>query len=151
MDRDTIQRLEQDFSRHPVTVAGSVSTSRVRDLERDAGFVLPADYKEFVARYGGAIVGPYPIYGLRAAKAMGKNEGSALEVTSHFRSEGWSGTEDWLVISTDHAGSPVGLDRDGRVWIADHDAGEVVVIAGDFEEYLRVVCLGLSGASGNQT
>jgi hypothetical protein len=117
--------------------------SEVLELERQIGFILPKDYKDFVAQYGGGIVGPYRIYGRRAAPAMGSNESSALMVTERFRKQRWAGTEGWLVVSTDHAGNPIGLDKEGKVWIADHDAGIVEVIACGFEEYLRKRCLNL--------
>ena len=141
MKQETIRKLDEDFQKHPVTVSGPVAMSEVSALEQQAGFSLPQDYKEFVARYGGGIVGPYSVYGLRGADAMGDDEASALEVTRKFRNQGWRGTETWLVISTDHAGNPVGLDKDGKVWISDHDAGVVEIIANSFEDYLRKRCL----------
>jgi hypothetical protein len=141
MRADTLRRLDDDFQKHPVTVAGQVPLPEVVALEQQAGFSLPQDYKDFVARYGGSIVGPYSVYGLRAADAMGDDETSALEVTQRFRNQQWRGTEAWLVISTDHAGNPIGLDKSGKVWISDHDAGVVEVIANSFEEYLRKRCL----------
>ncbi len=143
MKQDTLRRLDEDFQEHPVTVAGSVPTPEVSALEQQTGFSLSQDYKDFVVRYGGGIVGPYSVYGLRAADAMGDDETSALEVTRRFRIQSWRGTEAWLVISTDHAGNPIGLDKDGKVWISDHDAGVVEVIANSFEEYLRKRCLKL--------
>jgi hypothetical protein len=74
---------------------------------------------------------------------MGRGEGSALEVTDRYRRQGWRGVEDWLIISMDHAGNPIGLTRDGKIWISDHDFGQVTVIANSFEDYLRKQCLKL--------
>jgi len=141
MRPDTLRRLDDDFEKHPATVAGPVPMPEVAALEQRTGFSLPQDYLEFVARYGGGIVGPYVIHGLRAAEAMGDDEASALDVTWRFRKQRWRGTEAWLVISADHAGNPVGLDKDGKVWISDHDAGVVEIIASSFEAYLLERCL----------
>ncbi len=102
-----------------------------------------SDYREFVRRYGGAVVGPYPIFGLRRAEPMGTNEGSVVEITRRFHQKRWPGTEAWVVFSLDHAGNPIGMDKDGKVWISDHDAGAVQLLAPTFEEYLRRRCLKL--------
>jgi hypothetical protein len=75
---------------------------------------------------------------------MGNGEGSAIDVTTRFREQGWNGVENWLVISEDHAGNPIGLDKDGRIWISDHDFGRITLVAASFEEYLRKQCLKLS-------
>lgn len=144
MTKETLTVLEAEFSKHPVLVAGAVASAEVGDLERAIGFVLPLDYKLFVERFGGAIVGPYSVFGLRASEAMGKEESSALLVTQRFREQEWSGVNNWLVVSTDHAGNPFGLDREGRVFISDHDAGLVEKVADTFEGFLRSRCLKLT-------
>jgi hypothetical protein len=97
----------------------------------------------FIHRYGGAIVGPYRVFGLRNSEPMGNGEDSFLKVTKAFRQKGWPGVEKWAVISMDRGGNPIGLDADGKVWISDHDFGGVQVIAKSFEEYLRKSCLKL--------
>jgi hypothetical protein len=145
MKQDTIQKLDNEFLTSPVTAAGPVPVVDVLELERQVGFLLPTDYNEFVVRYGGGIVGPYPVYGVRASGAMSPEESSAMGVTRSFRNQQWPGTENWLVISSDHAGNPFGIDSKGRVWISDHDAGIVEVAASGFEEFIRVKCMGLTG------
>lgn len=134
---ETIEALDALFERLPIMKAGPVSRAEVQ--KAFSRFRLPAagDYQTFVESYGGAIVGPYRVFGLRRAPAMGANEGSALEVTERFVKQGWPGVENWLVISMDHSGNPIGLAADGQVWISDHDNGQVVVIAPSFETFLR--------------
>ncbi len=121
--------------------AEPVPLQEINESAVQAGIRLPPDYVEFIHRYGGAIAGPFPIFGLRKATPMGNSDGSFVEVTAQFRRQRWPGTEHWIIISTDHAGNPIGLDGNGRVWISDHDAGVVEVIANSFEEYLRKRCL----------
>jgi hypothetical protein len=101
---------------------------------------FPADYSEFLERYGAALVGPFPIFGLRAVEAMG-NEWSVVEVNRRYRADNWPGVQNWLVVSADHSGNPMGIDRDGRVWISDHDLGGISPVGDDFEDFLRKKCL----------
>jgi cell wall assembly regulator SMI1 len=142
MKSDTLNALERMFHESPVMCAGAVNRTEVGALENQIGFRLPADYREFVERFGGAIVGPFSVYGLKASEAMGDEESSAVKVTKRFRADAW-GTDKWLVVSMDHSGNPVGLDPDGKIWISDHDARTVEILASSFEEYLRKWCLKL--------
>ncbi len=141
MTNEILATLRADFTKHPVLVAGPVSGQEVIEMEKTIGFSLPADYKLFVEHFGGAIVGQYSVFGLRASDAMGNDESSALAVTQRFRMQHWRGTDNWLVVSIDHAGNPFGLDKEGRVLRSDHDAGVVEVVADSFEDFLRTHCL----------
>jgi len=143
MKTDTLTRLKNDFSEHPVMAAEAVPEADVLELEQAVGFKLPADYKQFVREFGGGIVGAFSIYGLRAADAMSDDESSALEVSERFRDDGWQGVDRWLIVSSDHSGNPVGIDQNGVVWISDHDTGSINKLAEDFEGYLRKICLEL--------
>ncbi len=87
------------------------------------------------------MVGAYPIFGVRQAEVMGNDGWSVEEMTKRFRSEGWDGTADWYIVSMDGAGNPIGISTDGRVWISDHDVGEVSVVASDFETFIAQQCL----------
>lgn len=143
MRNQTWQALEDCFSGATILKAEAVEPAEVTAAEREIGIGLPKDYKEFICRYGGAIVGAYPIYGLRRAEPMGDDKSSFLEVTKSFRLDHWPGTDKWVIISIDHAGNPVGLDADGKVWISDHDARAIQLLAPNFEAYLRKWCLKL--------
>jgi hypothetical protein len=143
MTRETWNALEAMFEAHPVTVAGPVPKADVDAAFAGWPFALPDDYRSFVEAFGGAIVGALPIYGLRAARAMGKAEGSALAMTERFRKKRWPGIDTWLIVSMDQAGNPIGLTADGAVWISDHDAGSVDALASSFEDFLRTRCLEL--------
>jgi hypothetical protein len=143
MREETWKALESMFARTPIMRAECVTRDEIDAASRALGIPFPEDYQEFVSRYGGAIVGPYRIFGLRQAAVMGKAEGSVVDETRHFQRLRWPGAEHWVVFSTDHAGNPIGFDRDGKIWISDHDFGVVEVIAENFEEYLRKRCLKL--------
>jgi hypothetical protein len=143
MKEETWRALEGLFSEHPIMKAGEVDSEEIAEAEHVIGIALDADYKEFVRRYGGAIVGPFRIFGLRRAVPMGKDDGSFIEVTQSFRKQRWPGVDTWAVVSMDQAGNPVGLDAEGKIWIYDHDARAAQIIAADFETYLRKQCLQL--------
>jgi hypothetical protein len=144
MSSEVWAAIEEMFTKHPVMKAEPVAYDEIDRIATAVGIRFSEDYREFVHRYGGAVVGPLPIIGLRKAPAMARTESSMLEVTKHFRRQGWKGVGDWVVISVDHAGNPIGLDNDGKIWISDHDVGVVEVIAKNFEEYLRKRCLRLT-------
>ena len=143
MRNETWQVLDDIFSKMPILKAEEVTSDEITAAEYMVGIVLADDYKEFVRRYGGAIVGPFRVFGLRKAVPMGRNEGSFVEVTNTFRRQQWRGVEKWVIISADHAGNPIGIDAEGKVWISDHDAQAVQIIAPNFETYLRKQCLNL--------
>jgi hypothetical protein len=143
MRSETWQILDSIFSRTPILKSEKVEFEEIAVAEREVGIVLADDYKEFIHRYGGAIVGPFRVFGLRKAVPMGRNQESFVVVTHSFRQQRWPGVNKWAIISSDHAGNPIGLDAEGRVWISDHDASAVQAIATSFESYLRKQCLKL--------
>ena len=141
MREDTLRLLERDFQRFPFLRAEPVPEEEVNGASDEVGVAFSPDYREFVKLFGGAIVGAFPIIGLRAAEPMGRRQSSVVVATQHFRDEEWPGADSWAVISIDQAGNPIGLAADGSIWISDHDFGQVQRIAGSFEEFLRKWCL----------
>src|SRR5882762_9660815 len=125
MKEDTWKALEKMFCEHPILKAGPVPAEELCAAEAELGIPLTEDYREFVLRYGGAMVGAYPVFGLRRALPMGKDDGSFVNVTRPYRRQRWPGVDMWAVISTDHAGNPIGLDEHGKIWVCDHDARAV--------------------------
>jgi hypothetical protein len=80
------------------------------------------------------------VFGLRPVETMG-NEWSVLDLNRRYRADGWPGLNDWIVISADHSGNPMGIDPSGRVWLSDHDLGGIAPIADTFEDFIRKHCL----------
>jgi len=97
--------------------------------------------------FGAAMVGPYPIFGLRPVDVMGKRRWSVVDVTREYRRKRIPGCNEWAIVSEDQAGNPVGLDREGAIWIHNHDFGGIARLAQNFEEYLRVKCMKLPATS----
>jgi len=145
MKEDTINRLDQEFVEFPVMRSDDVpSDEEIDAASQKIGIQFPEDYRQFLQRYGSAMVGAYPIFGLRPVAVLGKRRWSVLEMTNQFRSSSSDEFSDWIVFSEDHAGSPIGMDTKGKVWINDHDFGGVTELADSFEEYIRIQCLKLT-------
>lgn len=136
MNPKTIKRLDDLFTTMPVLLGGAVSAGEIDAAEQRVGVRFAPDYRAFLERYGGAMVGSLPILGLRQAEVMGDDTYSVIGVTARFRADGWVPTDEWAVISMDLAGNPIGLTAKGEVWISDHDAGEIRMVAPTFEQFV---------------
>lgn len=142
MRTETIAALERKFVEFPRSCASPVPHVEIVKAAEELGIPFPQQYVEFLEKYGGAEVGPYPIFGLRKAPSMGKSF-SVIENTKAFQKNLPPGSPKWLIFSEDHAGNSVGLTSEGKVCMWDHDYGEFVELADSFEGYLRKVCLEL--------
>ena len=134
MKTATIKRLEALFAEFPILVAEGDGDDEIEATEKKMGASFVADYRWFLRRYGGAMVRSLPVYGLRWSEVMG--ERTVFEVTNWFRDRGWKLAEELVVISEDGSGNPIGIAKDGRVWISEHDVGTPTVIADSFEDFL---------------
>lgn len=141
MKARTKGELDALFTRHPILRADGASDAEIDQASKALGILFPSDYRVFLRRYGGAVVGAYSIIGLRLATPMGDEERSVVEVTNRFRSQGWPGTSEWVVFSVDLAGNPIGFSADGSVWISDHDEGAIFKVADSFDAFLWRQCL----------
>lgn len=141
MNAETWRALDRLFKKSPILRAATAPSREevLKSLEQ-LGRPAHEDYVEFVERYGGATVGPLPIFGLRVSETMGK-PWHVVEVNEGYRAQRWPGVDDWLVFSVDLAGNPIGLADDGTVWISDHDFGGVQEEASSFEDFIRRRCL----------
>jgi len=133
MKAETWRALEEEFARFPILRGGAVEDTEIDAAVASLGIDLPGDYREFIRRFGAALLGPYPIFGLRPVEPMG-SMWSVVEVNRHFRRDKWPGIDDWLIVSMDQAGNPIGISGDGRVWISDH--GHVTTLAPTFEDFI---------------
>ncbi len=141
MMNETIRRLRVELAKSPILCAASSPTNEEIDqASQELNVPFASDYREFLIMFGGAMVGPYPVFGLRPVEVMG-NEWSVVNVTARYRNDGVPGCDDWVVLSEDHSGNPVGMDSKGTIWIHDHDFGGITPLAEDFEEHILVRCL----------
>ena len=142
MNQETISRLDSFFTAAPFMKGGGAQSSAIDDAEKALGVPFADDYRLFLGRYGGALVGPYPIYGLTRAEPMDVRLWSVVSVTEHFRKQQWPGVDSSYVVSMDLAGNPIFMDASGKVVSFDHDAGREFAVADDFSAYVKQ-CLAL--------
>lgn len=135
MRPETVRRLDELFRTSPVLLGGGpVSAAEIDAAEQQVGVKFTPDYREFLERYGGGMVGSLPVIGLRQAEVMDPE--TVVEITARFRADGWEQTYEWVIISEDLAGNPIGLTEKGEVWVSDHDFGETVMVAPTFEQFV---------------
>jgi cell wall assembly regulator SMI1 len=137
MNPNILKRLEDEKNDFPMLFGNPVSTKQIADAEMKLGISFCKDYSDFIELFGGAIVGPLPVFGLSKADEMSADFWSVLEVTLHYRRENWPGVEDWYVISIDHSGNPIGLDVNAKVIGYDHDTEDCFEVAPTFSDYIN--------------
>lgn len=72
IEAETIRQLELWFGATPVLlgVGGPVSREEIERAERNIGIAFSAGYREFLERYGGAMIGSLPLFGLRESSPV---------------------------------------------------------------------------------
>lgn len=140
MRADTLQELERDRERYPMLYGTPAVEEIIEEASEQIGMPFPNEYREFLTRFGGAIVGAYPVFGVTPVEELG-NRWSVVDINRTYRDDQWPGISEWLIVSADHAGNPIGIVPDGTVWLSDHDFGEIVPIATSFEDFIRSKCL----------
>lgn len=139
--RDSIQQaLDLLFTKYPETLPGPVSDKEIHIAEGQLGIVLPADYREFVQKYGGAVVGGLSIVGLKDAEWLDQSPPSFVELTLKMREWTTSHTTSMVIFAVDSSGNPVGfLPPDQRIFVLDHDFGGKIELARDFEHFIELL------------
>jgi hypothetical protein len=146
MKPETWTRLDRQFADDFAIAGQAITVARETPSDQEIaaaaellGSNFDSDYVAFLKRYGGAIVGSLPVFGLRPVEVMGV-VWSVVDVTRRYRDQEWPGTADWYVISEDGYGNPIGIDSDGQVKVSDHDHGDVATLAPTFEDFLLIQC-----------
>lgn len=135
MKADTVRKLKALFVAFPILVAAEgVGDDEIDAAEKAVGISFVPDYRWFLRTYGGAMVKSLPVYGLRWSEVMA--ESTVVAETLRFRKDGWRLTDNLVIISVDGSGNPIGIAKDGRVWISDHDVGKDSVMADSFEDFI---------------
>jgi hypothetical protein len=137
MQASTLQELETSYAKFPGMRAEGVAQSEIDEAVVRLDVPFPADYREFLHRYGGGHAGSLPIAGLRRWEFAGRGEWSVVELTEHYRAQRYPGADRWVIFSDDGFGNPFGFDEFGRVWISDHDSCEFVCLESSFEDWVR--------------
>ncbi|RKV87689.1 MAG: SMI1/KNR4 family protein [Bacteroidetes bacterium] len=133
MDSGTIEKINDFFTANPIAKGIPSSREEIINAENELGIKFDKDYVFFLLNYGGSLIKEKEIYGLRNSEMMGDDD--IINLTKVFR-ENESENNDWLIIGTDYAGNPVGIDKDGKVLMLDYDFGGCNVLGESFEDYI---------------
>lgn len=137
MEPTIASALDSHFSIWPDASGEPVGEAEIAAAEASLGMSFPAEYREFVARYGGGVVGDTDIVGLRAAPFMGEGSPGVVEETLRWRRQ-MPQLADWLVIAVDGGGNPIGFSPRGpAVLVFDHDFGGLIELAPSFNVFVR--------------
>jgi hypothetical protein len=132
----THRRLETLAKGSPDVFGGPVPESEVARAERRLKAKFPADYREFVLRYGGAQLGHLFVCGLRPTE-LGGPEDLVTTLSERFRSQLLPPFASMVVVAADQGGNPIGFLPPRRAVVThDHDFGGRHEVAADFEEFL---------------
>jgi hypothetical protein len=136
VQESTIQTLRADYARFEGMAATGATASEIELASQTLGIPFPSDYIEFLSIFGGGYARSYAIAGLREWQ-MAANDWHVVTKTQQFSTPPFPGTEGWIIFSDDGCGNPIGFDREGRVWISDHDSRECICLEQSFDAWLR--------------
>lgn len=136
LSRNTILALDAAFHAHPQEFAGPVSDIEIRIAEESLNTKFHDDYFQFLARYGGGVVGAQWILGVRKYEWAPDDFWSVVDQTLLDRSTYGTPYDRWYSISTDNQ-YPIGITKDGRVMGYYFDSSPTKVeLAGSFDAYI---------------
>lgn len=136
MSAELWRSLDRLFAAFPLMRGSGAAEAAVDRSELALGLTFSPAYREFLRKYGAAMVKSWPVMGLSQVEVMGDDWWNVVDVTLHFRREDWPGARAWYVVSIDGSGNPIGADDQGRIWISDHDADQISLVAPDFRTWL---------------
>jgi len=120
-----------------------VPYSEIEEAERRLGVSFPDDYRDFIHRYGGAVIGGTSILGLRQPPLMPDEPPFVTDESLQSRSELPAPYNKIVVISIDGFGNPIGfVPPDPSIIIFNYDFGGRSVLAPSFEEYVALLLSG---------
>jgi len=138
MDSELVKALSEFFSCWPGAAYGPISEAELEKEESDLGIRLPEDYRDFILRYGGAVVGNSVIYGTRQSEFGACDPVSFAAQTRIFRKEVPLDFAEMVVISVDQSGNPIGfISNDNVVFVYDFDFGGRLTLAESFSDFIR--------------
>lgn len=130
--------LEKEYKNFPEDCAGSVSDKAINTTQELFKTSFSESYAYFLKAYGSGLFDGYIIYGIVPMSSMGSFCTNIVDKTFFYKvTQGWPDIEDWIVISDDGSGNPIGLLPNGEVWLSDHDSNfEKIRLAKSFEDFL---------------
>ncbi len=125
--KDLILKLWK--SREPGISYPPASEGAIADFE-DVFKIVPEDYRWFLLNCGGGVIGSEWVEGIDELFSTHTkfNEECALE-------HGWT-IKDSFIIGWDGSGSPIAIDRKGKIVVESEDDGKIYELAPTLEYWL---------------
>lgn len=138
MEQNLVEQIKLFLAENPLFAGQGATAVQLIEAETHLSVQFDADYREFVALFGGSYVG-IPIYGFNNCEMLSAD--TVVELTTSFRRDyqaagRWPVLAHSYVISLTGSGDPVILDPQGQVRLYYHDNNEEVVLAASFQELL---------------
>ncbi len=134
------ERLIEDKENDDLGCYGEqTSDSEIKVLESSLKLNFSQSYRKFISLFGSALLPGQIIYGSSYLEEMGSVNKNVVEKTKFYKNyQKWPDIDDWIIISDDGSGNPIGIKPDGSVWLSDHDSNfEQIKLANDFEDFLE--------------
>ena len=143
VDTTDVWHLFEEEKKDPLGyfAKSGASDEEIENAEKDLGIEFSLSYKYYLKKFGGGAPTSFDVYGTKERKDSYPDEYYTVTgMTNHYRKkQNWPGTHEWYIVCSDYDGNPYGVDKDGKVWLSDHDTQEIILVAGDFEEFLYLL------------
>jgi hypothetical protein len=137
MVRNIWKLLQTEFQKNQELQAGPVLNFDIERAQESLGIKFDENYREFLLKYGGAKIGSTLVHGLRKQKDMHEQLSTVVALTHFYRAQQWPNINNLYIISSDVSGNPIGIDRQGKVWLSNRESEfELVKLANSFEDFL---------------
>ena len=133
MEKSTREKINDFFASNMIAKGTPSNLEEIAHAEKELGIEFDKDYVYFLLNFGGSLINSNEIYGLHNSEMMG--EDTIISLTKRFRDDECD-LQDWLIIGTDYAGNPIGINKEGKVLLQDYDYGELNVLGESFEDYI---------------
>jgi hypothetical protein len=133
MKNSTIEKVNGFFTKNPIAKGEPSTPEEIANAENELKIKFDNDYIFFLLNYGGSMIKAKEIYGFHNSELM--DDTNIIELTNSYR-QNESENVDWVIIGTDYAGNPIGINREGKVLMQDYDFGELKILGDSFEDYI---------------
>lgn len=137
MKQDLILKLKSFLDKHPSLSGKPATDDEIIKAERILNVHFDKCYKEFIKKFGGAFAG-IGIHAFNNGASVG-NE-TVIELTKKNR-ELFAGLfpeiNEYVIVSDDGSGNPIGIAPDGKVVLFDYDTEEKDVLSNSFESFIE--------------
>ncbi|OON69091.1 SMI1/KNR4 family protein [Hymenobacter sp. CRA2] len=139
MKAELITRLRRFLAQHKLFGGQPATEAQLAGAEQGLGVRFEADYRQFMALFGGSYVG-VPVYGFNNCAMLPDTTvvGLTLDLRAAYRPQDrWPVLERSYVVSMTGSGDPIIINAQGLVVVFYHDCEQEDVLAATFQELIE--------------